>query len=370
MVALGAVGAFGVALVADKAVLDLALQRHDEGEPFYWLEGVSVWPTEILRGLVILLAVVLLAKGWRSLQSNLEDMTARYGLAAERDHAQPEGWQRYLSTAQWVLTPRGGRSDMQAGSLWQLYRDAGSGGNRLMRLLILVTVYAALFLLLWKVLGTEDFSGPCRGQFSCRVDVVLALVSYASLAVLNLFVFDAVLLCRRWIGALGQVEEGWPASLTNHLEWQTSDNLLKARELMKIELIAQRTEIVNRLVRYPFIGLLIMMVARNSYFDDWHFPLAMMAGWTVNVMLAMAAALLLYRAAEQARRASLTRLNRAVLKALDRGAGGEAEVKLTSQVIEEIEGVSRGAFVPLWQQPVVESSMYGIVAVLQYLYLK
>jgi hypothetical protein len=55
---------------------------------------------------------------------------------------------------------------------------------------------------------------------------------------------------------------------------------------------------------------------------------------------------------------------------LDRGAGGEAEVKLTSQVIEEIEGVSRGAFVPLWQQPVVESSMYGIVAVLQYLYLK
>ena len=369
MVMLCTAGIVALAVVIDQMGLDLLLRNHDEGEPFFWFEGVSVWPTEMLRGLAMVLAVVLMVKGWWSLQSNLDAMTARYGFAVEKGQARSEQWQRYATSAKWVLSPRSASSDMRAGSLWHLYQDAGSGLNRLVRLLILVVVYALLFVLLWKVLGAEDFSGPCRGLFSCRLDLTLALASYASLAVLNLFVFDAVLLCRRWIGALAQVAEGWPASLTGHLEWQTPDNITKARELMKIELIAQRTDVVNRLVRYPFIVLLIMMVARSSYFDDWHFPLTMIVGWVVNVLLAIAAALLLYRAAEQARQASVARLNRAVLKVLDRGAACEAEVKLTRQVKEDIEAMNHGAFVPVWQQPVVESSFYGLVAVLQYLYL-
>lgn len=367
--ALAALGALALAFVTDKIGLDLLLRNHDQGEPFYWFEGVSLWPTEILRSLGTLLALALLVKGWWNLRSNLAGMTERYGFPLEVNQADPERWRRYFTTMQWVLSPRDGQSAMQAGPLWRLYRDAGSGLHRLMRLLILMAIYSMLFLLLWKVMGTEDFSGPCRGLFSCHLDLALALVSFGCLAGLNLFVFDAVLLCRRWIGALDQVTEGWPPALTGHLEWQTTENVFKAQELMKIQLIAQRTDIVNRLVRYPFIVLLVVMVARNTYFDDWHFPLTMMVGWVVNVLLAMTAALLLYRAAEQARHAGLARLKHAVLKGLDRGAASDGDVKLTRQVIEDIEAVGQGAFVPLWQQPVVESSFYGLVALLQYFYL-
>jgi len=368
-VILGVVGMFVSAFAIDRVGLGLILQSHDGGEPFFWFEGVSVWPTELLRVLATVLAVALLVKGWRSLQSNLENMTARYGFVVEEGQALSERRGRLAETATWVLTPHDGSRGMHAGSLWQFYREAGSAGNRLLRLLILVTVYAALFALLWKVLGAEDFSGPCRGLFSCRLDLILAWASYAGLAVLNLFVFDAVLLCRRWIGALAQASEGWPAALTDHLGWQAPGNIGKAQELMKIELIAQRSTVVNRLVRYPFLILLIMMVARTSYFDDWHFPLVMVVGWVINVLLAIAAALLLYRAAEQARRVSLRRLNRSILRGLDGGPGSDDDVKLTRQVVEDIEGVNQGAFVPLWQQPVVESSFYGFLAVLQYLYL-
>jgi hypothetical protein len=97
--------------------------------------------------------------------------------------------------------------------------------------------------------------------------------------------------------------------------------------------------------------------------------LTIIVGWSVNVFLAMGAALLLYRAAEQARNAAVVKLNRMVLKGLEQGTGGDAEVKLTRQVIEDIESVGRGAFVPLWQQPVVESSVYSLMALAQYLYL-
>jgi hypothetical protein len=158
--------------------------------------------------------------------------------------------------------------------------------------------------------------------------------------------------------------------LAARLPLLSDKHVVQARELMKIELIAQRTEVVNRMVRYPFLVLLLMIAARNEYFDDWHYPLMIIVGWVVNVLLALGAALLLYRAAEEVRNACTSQLNRQVLQGLSLGQVGEADVNLTRQIIQSIEAVGQGAFVPLYQQPVVESSLYGLVALLQYLYLK
>jgi hypothetical protein len=369
LLGLGTVGAFGLALAFNEFLLDGILQHHDGGEPFYWLEGVSIWPTELLRALATLLAIGFLIKAWRDLRSNSEEMTDHYGFGVPEETGQAEGWRQYLTMAQWVLSPRGEQNSDQVDALWERYRKAGSRRHRIPRLFLLAVIYAASVLLLWKVTGAEDISGPCRGSFSCRLDLFSSIGSSVCLVVLNLFVFDAVLLCRRWIGLLAQATDGWPQGLTKRLKLQSAENLAKARELMKIELIGERTEIVNRIVRYPFIVLLVLIISRNNYFDDWHFPLTMIAGWSANVFLALTAALLLYRAAEQARYAGVARLNHLVLQGLDRGAAGDSDVKLTRQVIEDIEAVGRGAFVPLWQQPVVESSMYGLLALLQYLYL-
>ena len=41
---------------------------------------------------------------------------------------------------------------------------------------------------------------PCRGWLSCRVDWIMTLISMALVVLLNLAVFDEVMLCRRWIG--------------------------------------------------------------------------------------------------------------------------------------------------------------------------
>ena len=70
--------------------------------------------------------------------------------------------------------------------------------------------------------------------------------------------FDAVLLCVRWIGSLAHATEGWLEATMERLELQSGENVDKARELMKIELIAQRTKVLTRLVRYPFLVLFII----------------------------------------------------------------------------------------------------------------
>lgn len=369
-VVLGAAGATILAVLVDQWILEWVLRHHDEGEPFYWFEGVSVWPTELLRGLATMLALFLIAKAWRDLRENMIALETRYGLGGPANIPQSKGWQHYLDTALWVLSPSYAKGDESVGTLWRHYREAGSVQHRLPRLLLLVVIYVVTFVSLWKVMAAEDLSGPCRGVFSCRVDLTLALASYISLVALNLFVFEAVILCRRWITLLAQTEDGWLPVLAVRLPFSSDKHVLQARELVKIELIAQRTEVVNRMVRYPFLVLLLTMVARNEYFDDWHFPLMIIAGWVVNVLLALGAALLLYRAAEEVRNACISRLNRQVLQGLSLGQAGEADVNLTRHIIQSIEAVSQGAFVPLYQQPVVESSLYGFVALLQYLYLK
>lgn len=369
-VVFGAAGAAVLAVLIDQWVLGWVLRHHDAGEPFYWFEGVSVWPTELLRGLATMLALLFMAKAWHDLRQNMTALEARYGLSGSADKPQASGWRHYLDSALWVLSPHRSNNDESVGTLWRQYREAGSGQHRLPRLLLLVGVYVGAFFLLWKVMGAEDLTGPCRGELSCRLDLILALASNISLVALNVFVLDAVLLCRRWIGLLAKAGGSWSYILASRLPLLSDKQVVHAQELMRIELIAQRTEVVNRMVRYPFLVLLFMILARNEYFDDWHFPLMFIAGWVVNALLAMGAALLLYRAAEEVRNACVSELNRQVLQGLSLGPAGEADVNVSRQIIQAIEAVGQGAFVPLYQQPVVESSLYGLVALLQYLYLR
>ena len=47
-------------------------------EPFYWLEGVSIWPTEIIRFAAFLLALALLRNGWRKLKNRESELTRDY----------------------------------------------------------------------------------------------------------------------------------------------------------------------------------------------------------------------------------------------------------------------------------------------------
>jgi len=47
----------------------------------------------------------------------------------------------------------------------------------------------------------------------------------------------------------------------------------------------------------------------------------------------------------------------------------DVRTKQIQYIIDEVEDNKRGAFVPLHQQPVAESSLYGLVALLQYLYM-
>jgi hypothetical protein len=351
------------------------LVNHDEGEPFSLASGVSVWPSEILRFLVVILSVVMLAKGTRDLTKNSQRITESFRFENQADGQPFSPWTFWVNLRR-VYHPVATMDATTVDQAWLWYREAGEPLQRAARTILLFLLYLSIVgSLKYWVLG-EELIHPCRGQLSCSIDWVMTWSSMALVVLLNLSVFDSVMLCRRWIGWLSTSTGGWSDQVQE--EYLREYGLGRAQKtefeslkyLAVINLIGQRTEVVNRLIRYPFIALLILIAARNDYFDIWNYPLVMLIIWALNVLLALLGAFLLYQAASKAKTTMLAGLSRQMVRALGLGADQDVRTKQIQFLINEVEDNHQGAFVPLYQQPVIESSLYGLVALLQYLYVR
>jgi hypothetical protein len=349
------------------------LAGHDEGEPFSWTAGVSVWPSELIRLLVVVLCLVFLAKGGRDLSKNGDFITDDFLFQDE------SGFQRFSPRTFWinlkrVAHPAATMTATTVDQAWSWYREASKPIQWFARTILLFILYLGMMWLLGYYVVDEEYIHPCRGRLSCTVDWVMTLSSTVLVVFLNLAVFDAVMLCRRWIGWVTASTGGWSQQVQEQYLVDYGLNETKKAEFEKlkylavVDLIGQRTEVVNRLIRYPFIALIIMIAGRNDYFDIWNYPLLLLLSWALNVFLALLAAYLLYQAASRAKAAMLDGLSRHMVQALEVGQDRDVRMKQIQFIIDEVEANEQGAFVPLYQQPVIESSIYGLVALLQYLY--
>lgn len=364
---------FTVFLMSGGATMLLA--GHDEGEPFSWTDGVSIWPSELLRFLVVVLCLILMAKGMRDLTKNSELIGQDFLFQDESAGKRFSPGTFWLNLKR-VSHPAATMTATTVDQAWSWYREAGKPAQRAARTLLLFLLYLAVMWPLEHWVLDEEMIHPCRGHLSCTVDWALTLVSVGLVVLLNLAVFDAVMLCRRWIGWVTASTGGWSDRVQEEYlrdyglgEAQKAE-FGKLKYLAVVDLIGQRTEIVNRLIRYPFIALLIMIAGRNDYFDIWNYPVLLLFSWALNVLLALLAAFLLYQAASKAKAAMLTGLSRQMVQALGVGQDRDVRMKQVQFIIDEVEANEQGAFVPLYQQPVIESSLYGLVALLQYLYVR
>jgi len=352
------------------------MAHHDEGEPFSWTAGVSIWPGQLLRLLSVILCVVFLVKGSRDLVKNSDDLTEAFQFRIDQSPRSRFTLRTFWANLQRVYHSAATRTATTVDQAWAWYLDAANPLQRTARILVLFLLYSAVMISLGYWVVDEEMIHPCRGWLSCRVDVIMTLVSVSLVVLLNLAVFDEVMLCRRWISWVSLSSGGWSEQVQQEylreygLSQSHKAEFEKLKYLAGIDLISRRTETVNRLIRYPFIALLIMIAARNDYFDIWNYPLLLLLSWAVNVVLALSGALLLYHAADRAKQAVLAGLSKQMIQALGLGKDHEIRAKQVQYIIGEVEANQKGAFVPFYQQPVVESCLYGVVALLQYLYMR
>lgn len=322
-------------------------------EPFAWFEGISIWPSEILRLAAAFLALHFLVKGHRMVSKSNADLYHEFQLpekACPKNCAFPgRKWWRHKRPILFAPWPRG--ADMtDVKGLLAAYLLKEEPFNKWLRVGFLSGIYIVLGLcLIW----THGFpTVPYRGSASHCADKGILLLSVCLLVLLIFYVIDTTLLCERFISKLCKNPSTmWPPVVLESLKsGQVSPRKPRA-ELFSVNLIARRTDVVGALIPYPFFVLLLIIISRVSLFDRWDWPLGLIVVLGLNSFCAISCAVVLWRSARQARSRILESLKQRIFK--NRVENLEADT--LSLVIKEIERLRQGAFAPLAEQPVLRA---------------
>lgn len=324
-------------------------QRY-ELEPLYWFEGVSIWPSEAIRLIAALLGLYFLRKAHTNLVRSNNVLSKEFELVSVSSQAEPDQVDAVLH--------------------WRDYVAYGAGMRRAWRILPFGLAFLALAAILMGVFGWPHL--PYRGDFSRWVHHVVGFSSIALLVLLIVYVVDAVWLCKRFIDRLAAKPTAWPRELLKKHESARNLDPYFLDDWLDIRFIARLTKAVGVLIYYPFIVLALMLIARDGYFDDWDFPVGLMAMYVLGVVCIVACAVLLRRAAEEARKKAVGNLKNKLFLVKGRGPKHGHVADQISLTIQEIEAEREGTFAPWAQHPVFGAVLFpsggvGLIALLEYL---
>jgi hypothetical protein len=345
-------------------------------EPVAWFSGISVWPTAVLRLLGAIVCACAVA-------SALEKMAKR-DAEIERDNAfeEPSLWRgrdlqansaageevrssarwplRLLHSAQqgismWAWKPEG--SDLH--KVWEEFKRHGEVQNRLWRCLLWAFFYLLLFYFLYIL--ADHTALQTRGTLSRRVYAGIHIISEVALVGLLLFVADSTFLCYRFLSFLSSAgSKSWPNAALEKIENEIGLNGDRAREgeealkqLLLVRLVGAATRVVARLLYAPFTVLLILLIAQNGIFENWHWDIPVVVTTLFNVAVAVSSAWLLQRSAKRVKENALAAVDKLIVPRLGEKKGG-LRTKL-ERIKQDIAGMRSGAFASFYQNPVIRA---------------
>ncbi len=331
------------------------------GEPFSLTEGVSVWPTTVIRLLACALCGIFFYYSSMKLRENDQALAIRFGfLPSQAASTIPCS---LLGIHYWRPHPGG---VALAADVWQEYQTLGRWKHRLCRIVPQTLCYGLLGWLLMNLFGSPTM--PCRGPACFEINALVLLMSVLGMTLLMFYVVDATRLCRRLITIMIATKIVWPEDLLAREAAQHETDKAGLNEWLGIELIAQRTAVISFMLYYPFVILFLMGLARHTYFDRWDFPVSLMVLFGLNAAYALGNAVYLRHSAEEAKRAAVAQL-KDKLPGLTGGSVGRKQIE---GMVELIRNNREGAFLPFTQHPLfgaiaLPTSGTGLVLLIEYL---
>ena len=166
----------------------------------------------------------------------------------------------------------------------------------------------------------------------------------------------------------------WPRQTLKEFGVEATDGEPALDAWVDVRFLAEWTGRIGSIIYFPFVVLLLMIVARSSIFDNWDMPPSLVTVLLLSVGVASATVFILRGAAERLRRVSVERLTKAlVLK--ESAAPDSPVVKQLRTVLDEVRGLRQGAFAPITSQPFVRAALLplsgaGGIALLEYFFLR
>src|SRR5207244_11847418 len=113
---------------------------------------------------------------------------------------------------------------------------------------------------------------PARGEIAFQIDKVVFVLAAVGLMLLSFYVVDAIQLNSNFIRMFGREVTKWGRGVIDRSHRSpplTEKELSPYHELF---FVAQRTQVVARLIWYPLLVLTLRVIARSSVFDNWTWP--------------------------------------------------------------------------------------------------
>lgn len=328
--------------------------RDSDGEPFVWFEGISAWPTQFLRLVAVLLTIWFCADIWSRMTANTKHIKEEFfppvDGKSEPSGGLARGWVQRVFLPCWKPV-KPGKHTNKADFLWYEYVQCRSLRYRVSRVSVIGLVYFLGFLCLFILLGSP--MSPTRGNLSADVNRLAIIVSAASMAVLVFVVHDVTQLCDRFTQLLFGDEHAvtWPAHVQTRFAREYDQKGEDIDDWLSIQVIARHTSVVDKTIYYPFTVLLVLLVSRHPLFDNWDWPVPLIAVFSFLLLIAVWSAALLRFSAKRARRRVVARIRKRISQAKQRFEAGQA-ARLEA-LVNDIENIRTGVFSPFQKNPVI-----------------
>lgn len=368
--------AIAMSALVPLAVLYLIVWDHRsiDGEPFEFLSGISVWPSTLIRMVAAIISVAFIWNGIKQLNDTDREV-ARVLLGYDDDDANnPCNWQiNDWWRSEWVrwtwrIWRCGGNFRswrMVTAAIWKRvylydwhvpgdriehvlrhYIRKGRPWARLVRIAVLSILFGVFAVSLF---GFSQYrvNSPHRGEFAGWLSYIVWLIATVAMVTIVFFVVDATHLCQRFTKVFQQRRIRWPDELlgTTAADYHLvdKDDLC---DFMAVQIIAERSNQVGKLLYYPCSVLLLMVFARLQTFDRWSLPLPLMIVLGLLLLALILHSLVLRRVAKDTKAEILARLlaSRSRLATVTPKSQREIRQEQLNIITAEVENERRGAF--------------------------
>lgn len=307
------------------------------GEPFSLTDGISTWPTNIVRLVVVFLGIVAfvqLEKRFEKAKKEIDDdRSARDQPAGD---VKP-GW-TWKMLFLWKFLDNEADSDEKDRSVEEIIDEFDQFGCFRARMVRAVILSSLFFLGVWVYFSTfgDAPNRPTRGNLNDVMTIGAAVLCGFVITTLFMLLLDGAQMVRALTRSLGRIVPEHSGSY-----WGTVPI-----ESFAIKIIGEHSKVIGDAMWWPAVLILVVVFSRSPWFDGWHIPLELVLLVLIMLGAIVLSGFLVRLAAHRTR----TRIIKDLRKTLKQDFYPTRR-KRTEQLIAEIEEADEGAYRPLSQDP-------------------
>jgi hypothetical protein len=232
--------------------------------------------------------------------------------------------------------------------LWWEYFRLGRMGYRLARVVAMWLFFAIIETLLVYLLPPWPL--PWRGD---RDSASWAgVLSFVVTMLLLFFVLDAVRLNYYWIKKLRK--HHWQACSRQPRQACTIGLLESLEDI--VEVVAKRTQAVDKLIYYPMLCIVLMLFAKITYFDNQDLPLSKGITFGAAISFLFFSGFMLRHEANQLRLSIRKDVQ-------DRTVTASCTQDRKQNTLTRLDTIDEGAFQPMMEQPVMQALLIVLASI-------